>query len=63
MLRGTPAAIDDELDPAARGVRCGLAQGAEEGWIKVGQRTTELARKARGLAGKTTVIAARDVDG
>ena len=36
VLRGTPAAIDEELDPVARGIRCGLAEGTEERWIKVG---------------------------
>jgi hypothetical protein len=36
VLRGTPAAIDEELDSVVRGVRCSLAQGAEESWIKVG---------------------------
>src|SRR3712207_8340692 len=36
VLRGTPAAIDEELDPVACSIRCGLAQGTEESWIKVG---------------------------
>jgi hypothetical protein len=36
VLGGTPAAVDDELDPVARGIGCGLAQGAEEGLVKVG---------------------------
>jgi hypothetical protein len=36
VLRGTPAAIDEELDPVAGGIRCGLAEGTEESWIKVG---------------------------
>ena len=30
VRRGTPAAIDDELDPVVRGIRRGLAQGTEE---------------------------------
>jgi hypothetical protein len=36
VLRGTPAAVDVELDPVARSIRCGLAEGTEEIWIKVG---------------------------
>jgi hypothetical protein len=36
VLRGTPAAVDVELDPVARGIRCGLAEGTEERRIKVG---------------------------
>jgi hypothetical protein len=36
VLRGTPATIDVELDPVVRGIRCGLAEGTEESWIKVG---------------------------
>jgi hypothetical protein len=94
VLRGTPAAIDVELDPVVRGIGCSLAQGTEERWIKVGygrkiviedrravgegtvrlaKRTTvlagtdegtvRLARRATVLAAKTTVLAARDVDG
>ena len=30
VRRGTPAAIDDELDPILRGIRRGLAQSTEE---------------------------------
>jgi hypothetical protein len=94
VLRGTPATIDEELDPVVRGISCSLAQGTEERWIKVGygrkiviedrravgegtvrlaKRTTvlagtdegtvRLARRATVLAAKTTVLAARDVDG
>ena len=36
VRRGTPAAVDDELDPVVRGIRRDLAQGTEESWIKVG---------------------------
>jgi hypothetical protein len=34
--RGTPATIDEELDPVGRGIGCGLAQDTEERWIEVG---------------------------
>jgi hypothetical protein len=84
VLRGTPAAIDEELDTVVRGISCSLAQGTEEGRIKVGytrnlvikdrravgdgtvslaKRTTVLTGKSRGLAGKATVLTARDADG
>ena len=36
VRRGTPAAVDVELDPVVRGIRCGLAQGTEEGRVEVG---------------------------
>jgi hypothetical protein len=36
ILRGTPAALDVELDAVARGIRCGLAEGAKQRWITVG---------------------------
>jgi hypothetical protein len=36
VRRGTPTAIDEELDPGARSIPCGLAEGTEEIWIKVG---------------------------
>jgi hypothetical protein len=36
VLRGTPATIDAERDAGVCGIRCGLAQGTEERWIKVG---------------------------
>jgi hypothetical protein len=44
VLGGTPAAVDEELDAVARRIRCGSAEGTEEGWIKVGHgriRVTE----------------------
>jgi hypothetical protein len=36
ILTRTPATGDEELDPVVRGIRCSLAQGTEESWIKVG---------------------------
>ena len=77
VLRGTPAAIDDELEPVVRGISCGLAQGTEESWIKVGYTrnlvikdrravgdgTVSLARRTTVLTAKTTVLTAKDVDG
>ncbi len=54
VLRGTPAAIDDELDAVVRGIRCSLAQGTEESWIKVGY-TRNLVIKDRRAVGDGTV--------
>ncbi len=77
VLRGTPATIDDELDPVVRGISCSLAQGTEESWIKVGYTrnrvikdrravgdgTVSLAKRTTVLTAKTTVLTAKDVDG
>ena len=76
VLRGTPATIDEELDPVVRGISCSLAQGTEESWIKVGYTrnlviedrravgdgTVSLAKRTTVLTAKTTVLAARDAD-
>ena len=58
VLRGTPATIDDELEPLVRGIRRSLAQGAEESWIKVGY-TRNLVIKDRRAVGDGTVSLAK----
>ena len=77
VRRGTPATIDDELDPVVRGIRRGLAQGTEESCIKLGYTRNLVVEDRRavrdgtvGLAKRTmlptatiTVLAATDVDG
>ena len=70
VLRGTPAALDDELDAVVRGIRCRPAQGTEESWIEVGDTRNLVIedRRAGGdgtvsLAARTTVLTAKDVDG
>jgi hypothetical protein len=70
VLRGTPATIDDELDPVACGIRCSLAQGTEESWVKVGDTRNPVIKDRGavgdgtvGLAERTTVPTAEDVDG
>ena len=70
VLRGTPAAIDVELDPVDCGISCSLAQGTEESWIEVGYTRNLVIedRRAVGdgtvsLAKRTTVLTAKDVDG
>jgi hypothetical protein len=54
VLRGTPSAIDEELDPVVCGMSCSLAQGTEESWIKVGY-TRNLVIKDRRTIGDGTV--------
>ena len=70
VLRGTPATIDEELDPVARGIACSLAQCTEESWIKVGYTRNLVIKDRRAvgdrtasLAKRTTVLTANDVDG
>ena len=67
VLRGTPAAIDEELDPLVCGISCSLAQGTEESWIKVGDTRNLAIEDSRAvrdgtvrLPTRTTVIAAKD---
>ena len=77
VLRGTPAAIDVELDPVACGSSCPLAQGTEQirvefGYTRnlviedrraVGDGTVSLAKRTTVLTAKTTVLTAKGVDG
>jgi hypothetical protein len=70
VLRGTPATIDDELDPVVRGIRCSLAQGTEESRIEVGYTRNLVIKDRRAvgdgtvsLAKRTTVHTAKDDDG
>jgi hypothetical protein len=77
VLRGTPAAVNEELDPVVCGIRCSLAHGTEESRIKVGYTrnlvikdrravgddTVSLAKRTAVLTAKTTVLIARDIDG
>jgi hypothetical protein len=70
VRRGTPATVDDELDPVACGIRRGLAQGTEESRIKLGYTRNLVVedRRAVGdgtvsLAKRTAVLTAKGVDG
>ncbi len=68
VRRGTPAAVDEELDAAVRGIGCSLAQRTEESWIEVGD-TRNLSIEDRcavregtvSLAKRTAVLTAQDV--
>jgi hypothetical protein len=66
VLRGTPATIDEELDPVVRGIGCGLTQGTEQSWIEVsytrylvGKDRRAVGHGAVGLAERTTVLTAK----
>jgi hypothetical protein len=58
VLRGTPTAIDEELDPVVRGIRCSLAQGTEQIRVEVGY-TRNLVIKDRRAVGDGTVSLAK----
>ena len=69
VRRGTPAAVDQELDAGVRGIICSLAQGAEESWIKVGDTRDPVVEDRRavgdgaaGLAERTMVLTPKDLD-
>ena len=70
VLRGTPATIDEELDPVVRGISCSLAQGTEQIGGEVGYTRNLLVKDRRAvgdgtvsLAKRTTMLATKDVDG
>ena len=73
VLRGTPATIDEELDPVVRGISCSLAQGTEQIGVEVGYTrnlviedrravgdgTVSLAKRTTGLTAKTRELNAK----
>jgi hypothetical protein len=73
VLRGTPATLDEELDPVVRGISCSLAQGTEQIGVEVGYTrnlvikdrravgygTVSLAERTTVLTAKTTVLTAK----
>ena len=78
VLRGTPATIDEELDPVVCGVSGGLAQGTEQIGVEVGDTRNRVSKDRRAggdgtvslakrttvlLTAKTMVLTAKDVDG
>jgi hypothetical protein len=77
VLRGTPATIDEELDPVVDGIIRSLAQGTEQirvevGYTRnpvvkdrraVGDGAVSLAKRTTVLTAKTTVLTAKAVDG
>ena len=68
VLRGAPAAVDDELDAVVRGIRRGLAQGTEQSRIELGHTRDPVVEDRRavgdgaaGLAERAAVLAAKGV--
>jgi hypothetical protein len=73
VLRGTPATIDEGLDPLVRGIGCSLAQGTDQIGLEVGYTrdlvvkdrralghgAVSLAKRTTGLTAKTTVLTAK----
>ena len=67
VLRGTPATIDEELDPVARGISCSLAQGTEQIGVEVGYTRNVVIKGRRSVgdgtarfAKRTTLLTAKD---
>jgi hypothetical protein len=60
VLRGTPAAVDEELDPVAGGSGCRSAQGTEESRIEVGY-TRNRVIEDRCVVGDGTVCLAEHI--
>src|SRR3954470_5169215 len=65
---GTPATVDDELDPVVLGISGSLAQGTEESWIKLGHTRKLVIEDRRAvrdgtvsLPERTTVLTANTV--
>ena len=59
VLRGTPAAVDEELDAVVRGIRCRLAQGTEESGIEVGHARNLVIEDRRAVGDGTVGLAER----
>jgi hypothetical protein len=66
VIRGTPATIDEELDPVVRGISCSSAQGTEQLGVEVGYTRNLVSKDGRAvgdgtvrLAKRTTVLTAK----
>jgi hypothetical protein len=59
VLRGTPATIDEELDPVVRGISCSLAQGTEQIRVKVGYTRNVVIKDRRAVGDGTVSLAKR----
>jgi len=57
--RGSPAALDDELEPVVRGIRRGLAQGTDESWIELGYTRNPVIEDRRAVRDGTVGLAKR----
>jgi hypothetical protein len=77
VLRGTPATVDEELDPVVSGIRRRFAQGLEQIGVEVGyagilvikhfhavgEDTVSLGNGTVNLGSRTTVVGERDFAG
>ena len=63
VRRGTPAAVDDELDAVGRGIGRSPAQGAEESWIEVGDTRDLVIEDRRAVGDGTVGLAERTTGG
>jgi hypothetical protein len=57
VLRGTPAAVDDELDPVLCGISCCLAQGTEQIRVEVGYTRKPVIEDRRAVGDGTVSLA------
>jgi hypothetical protein len=62
VLRRTPTAIDEELDPVVRGMSCGLAQSLEESCVEVGYTRDRPIEDDRAVGDGTVSLATRDTE-
>jgi hypothetical protein len=56
---GAPAAVDDELDVFCRGIGRGQAQGAEEGWVELGDTRNSVVEDRRPVGDGTVSLSKR----
>ena len=59
VVRGTPAAVDEELDPVLRGIRCRLAQGTEQIGVEVGDTRDRVVEDRHAVGDGTAGLAER----
>ena len=66
VLRGTPAALDVQLEPVVRGISCSLVEGIDESAIKVAYTPDRRQRpswRRDDIVRRATVLIAKDFDG
>ena len=59
VLGGTPAAVDDELDPVVCGISCSLSQGIEQIGVEVGYTRNLVIEDRRAVGDGTACLAKR----
>ncbi len=59
VFRGTPAAIDEELDSVVRGISCSLAQDSEQIGVEVGYTRYLVIEDRRAVGDGTVSLATR----